>query len=1010
MRNAMTAAAGLAIFFGTACSSSTTTSGTTGGPGTTGGSGTTTGGTATVGGSVTGGSSTGKPKSPDGTVCASNDACQSGVCGVNGSGNCCTAQCKTDDATCAATACDTKGACTYPTDGKACNSSCEYGVDTASNCSQGACSPQKPTQCPMNLACNSAGTACAEVCDPKNGAADCSLGWYCASTPSGNVCAPQISLGACAGNAECTSNVCGVTGTGHCCTQTACTNTTAPCGTTDCDAFTGECSFPDTSVTCDTGPVACADQQTAQNPNTTCDGIGDCVPPITTNCSPYACEAGTGCRSDCSVLADCAKDFYCVDGGCIPQNAIGPCTENDACISLQCGANGTGNCCFDYCASTVAACGITACDPGDGHCIYPSGPTVTCAVIDAGQVLVSCSGITQQDPSICDGVGNCPAPGTTDCAPFACGATSCNTTCTKSAQCAPGDVCDTSARVCCPTLQSNGVLNVDSSKGDDTAACCGAAGYTECQTIAQAMSIIDSAQATNVTINAYINGAGNGGDWNYSTSGESIPIVLGWGVELVAPTVNFAPNWYNLGYNNGTSKAYPEIFDVNFYSSNDTLGYASIVGDVADGPVQIGASASAYAEDSVNNAAIQIENGARLYIANANVFSNQDNSYLLEDYGYYSIYSPAEGAAFVVAPGGHLTLGQDQADSNTGTVTVGVVGDSSNEQSQYWGWTGIACLSDYKSLGCTIDDATLPAGTSSLIVASQVYQDLDAEDFASITLNSAPMFGVPPSATGFLKCPYKAESQDRQGSPAIVLNGAVTMSLKNATVQCVQGDGIDMNASSHGFAAPTLTLSGATIQNTEYALKASAGTATVSSSTFWYNYNNVEQTGTATVDLSGGTAGGTNQIVCTSGEEHYSYYTGETPSVNVLNTTSAVMNASNVEWDTATPDEFSCGSSLTSCTCEVKACTNAGGVDNMDAVYTGSGTVTTTNNTLSTADCTPPPLCGPSVCNAPNVCCNFCIEYGGANSFSCESSNYQSDCGPNDVYIGEDGYTCSSNY
>jgi len=991
MRHAMTAAAGLALFFGTACgSSSGGTTGTTGGPGTTGGSGTTTGGTATTSGSVNGGSSTGKKGLPDGTACSANDLCQSGVCGLNGSGNCCSATCKTDDALCAATACDTKGACEYPPGGMACNSSCQYGLFTGSVCDgNGACSAQKPVQCPMNLACNSAGTACAGTCDPANGAADCSLGWYCASSPAGGVCTPQISLGPCAANAECMSNVCGVSGTGHCCTQTACTNTAVPCGTSDCDAFTGECTFGTPTTSCDTGPISClADNQTQVNPNTFCDGVGDCVPPIMTNCSPYACEAGNGdggCRSDCSVLADCAKDFYCLNSVCVPQSAIGACTENDACISLQCGANGTGNCCFNFCGQSDPSCGITACDPTDGACIYPSGPSAPC-----GSILESCAGITQQNPSICDGMGNCPAPGTTDCAPFACGATACNTTCTKSTECAPGDVCDTSAKVCCPTLQNGGVLNVDNQNGSDSAACCGAVGYTECATIGMAMSIIDSAQATNVTINAYINGLGNGGDWNFTTSGESIPITLGWGVELVAPTVNFAPNWFS-GYNGYTFQAYPEIFDITQYSANDTLAYASIVGSVADGPVQIGASQADNVYDSINNAAIQVENGAHLYIANANVFSNWYNYFYLQYDGYYSSFSPEEGAAFVVAPGGYLTLAQDQSGSNTGTVTVGVVGTSSNEEQQYWGWTGIACQSDYVSLGCTIDDATLPAGMSSLIMASMVKQDIDAEDFANITLKSAPNFGVTPSATGFRMCPYKGEGYEVSGTPAILLNGNVTMSLTNAIVQCVEGDAIHMNTSSHGLGNPTLTLTGATIQNTERALYASAGTATVSGSTFWYNYNNVkvdtDGTNSATVNLNGGATAG-NQIVCTSAEESYQYSSGETPSTNVLNTTVNIVDASNVVWDTAAPDEFSCDSALTSCTCEIAAgCANAGGVDDMDAVYTGSGTITTVGNTLTAADCTPPKLCNGQVCTSGDTCCNFIYDYC-SNYYECYPSEY----------------------
>ena len=58
------------------------------------------------------------------------------------------------------------------------------------------------------------------------------------------------------------------------------------------------------------------------------------------------------------------------------------------------------------------------------------------------------------------------------------------------------------------------------------------------------------------------------------------------------------------------------------------------------------------------------------------------------------------------------------------------------------------------------------------------------------------------------------------------------------------------------------------------------------------------------------------------------------------------------------PDLFSCSNAtLTTCTCEdsSSSCTNAGGVDGMDAVYTSSGSITQTGAGLSTANCTVPP-------------------------------------------------------
>jgi hypothetical protein len=189
-----------------------------------------------------------------------------------------------------------------------------------------------------------------------------------------------------------------------------------------------------------------------------------------------------------------------------------------------------------------------------------------------------------------------------------------------------------------------------------------------------------------------------------------------------------------------------------------------------------------------------------------------------------------------------------------------------------------------------------------------------------------------------------------------------------------------------------------TIQNTEYALYATAGKATLSNSTIQYNYNGVEQgtdgTNSATLDLNGGAAA-TNTVVCSNSVESINGQNGGlTPAVCVLDTTSANLDASNVNWDTAGPDEFSCDSTLTSCECEVNAgCTNPGGVDGMDAVYESSGTITTTGNAKSKADCSFP--CGNAFdgyiqCNSGQVCCEPYID------FPCCTNNVQ-DC---DDFVG----------
>ena len=170
-----------------------------------------------------------------------------------------------------------------------------------------------------------------------------------------------------------------------------------------------------------------------------------------------------------------------------------------------------------------------------------------------------------------------------------------------------------------------------------------------------------------------------------------------------------------------------------------------------------------------------------------------------------------------------------------------------------------------------------------------------------------------------------------------------------------------------------------TIENTEYGIYATAGSATITNSTIQYNYNGVQQgtdgTNIATIDLSGGSVGGTNTVVCSSDAESVS---ASNVGVSVFDSTSSNLNASNVLWDTSAPDEFSCtDNTFGNCTCESSAgCTLGAGSDEMDAVYDSSGTVTTTGNGTSTLVCTPPCGSGPGCTDPNNNCClyNYCYS------------------------------------
>ncbi len=930
MRTALRVAVSLAFVGAAACggtkkggSGSTTAATTTGG--------TTSGGT--TGGTTTGGTTGGIVDAglPAGSMCTTDSACASQVCGTDHSGNCCSVACTIGGAGCGAVGCDDTGTCVYPAQDAGailCGGICATSMLDALYCdTAGGCSVHtgNPVVCQDNFGCNDAGTACNTTCTAL---ADCAKGYTCV----GGACVSQIAVGPCDNNDACLSLACGVNGgPADCCTAYCALTAQPACNATGCNAQSGACIYP-SGAAC--GSQACVNS--AVSSGGICDSSGNCVTHPVPCPNHLGCDfAGLNCNTSCTTVNDCAKGYYCDNdaGGCIPQTVFGPCAENDMCTSEHCGLNGTGNCCNGACPSTDATCAASDCSATNGVCGYPD------ASVPCGSTLESCKAGVQQDPSVCDGMGDCPVPGVTPCTPFICGLNACRTTCIDDTSCITGGFCDTADSSCCGALAKGGTITVDSANGSDATPCCGFGGAGACLTISHAMKLVDNAGVTGVTIAASI--MGGGGNW--TPKGEVYPIALGWGVELTAGNL----------YIYDPVGGHAEIFDIGKYSASDTLGSASIVGG-AKAPVWIGMNAGDSTQSN-DSSAIQVENGGTLYIANAGINGSAVD----------------RTNAITVVAGGTLTLGQDSSAGTTGQVSIGnSAGDISTD-----GWNGIVCTAA-GGLGCTITDATLQKG-SSIVIEGQENLDLDAEDFATITLTSAPTIGLPPVPVGFANCSAKPDATATSGKgEAILLNGDVTMTYSNGTVQCISGAGLVMQASSNG--SPKLTMAKTTIQNTEYAVYATAGKATISNSTIQYNYNGVQQgtdgTNSATVDLSGGSVGGTNTVVCSNSVESVNKKNGSlAPAVCVLDATTASLDASNVDWDTTAPDEFSCNAALTSCDCEVTAgCTNPGGVDGMDAVYVSSGTVTTKGNGKSNASCAIPcgtPLEGYINCKAGLICC-----------------------------------------
>ncbi len=117
----------------------------------------------------------------------------------------------------------------------------------------------------------------------------------------------KVGVGACSGDDQCLSGVCGVDGTGHCC-QAACASVTPPCGATDCAADTGACLFPASGTAC--GPPQSCTGDVQSGPDF-CDGLGNCSN-NTVDCAPFACGANACLTAGmCISSADCASGQFC---------------------------------------------------------------------------------------------------------------------------------------------------------------------------------------------------------------------------------------------------------------------------------------------------------------------------------------------------------------------------------------------------------------------------------------------------------------------------------------------------------------------------------------------------------------------------------------------------------------------------------------------------------------------------------------------------------------------------
>jgi len=277
--------------------------------------------------------------------------------------------------------------------------------------------------------------------------------------------------GPCSFRAECSSAICA---DGVCCDK-ACAGT--------CEACTAVRKGGGTDGTC--GPVVdgadpikeCAAQTCASGVVTNaqvCNGAGACRGDGTTSCGPYPCAGAfcaTSCTGDfsCSLEGFCSfgkcvtdldpgaactrntqcKSGFCVDSVCCDKECAGPC---DACTAAKKGSGADGTCAAvaadtdpkDRCPVGTGACAADGQCDGAGNCrSFAKAGTACGATTCSGGVVVGkvCKG----DSATClDSTG-------IKCAPYACDATACKSSCAADGDCEGAAFC-ASTGACTPKL------------------------------------------------------------------------------------------------------------------------------------------------------------------------------------------------------------------------------------------------------------------------------------------------------------------------------------------------------------------------------------------------------------------------------------------------------------------------------------------------------------------------------------------------------------------------------
>jgi hypothetical protein len=401
-----------------------------------------------------------------------NPACGAYLC--SGTNTACRTTCTSDTHCAAGYYCNASGACVAR---KANSAACNLAA--GADCKEASCRACTSGFCVDGVCCNS---PCADACDVCTAALGATADGTCGPASAGYPGSPACGTYACTGSsALCSGTSC--TGDAACAADNYCAQNGScqprRAQAAQCNANAGaDCLVAGCRV-CQSG--FCADgyccASACDKPCDVCSTTpGQCTLAAAgaagqPSCTPYRCTgASADCATSCATDADCVAGSFCNAGQCAALLAGGaPCTAASQCASTYCV---DGVCCSTSCTGTCQACSNALKSAGpDGTCgdaKVDTDPHYDCAADDpttcgqsgecdgGGQCKLYPLGATCAPASCaasvlsthsCDGFGGCVSTVTADCGLYACnaGTASCPTSCTTSADCAAGAMCENGA-------------------------------------------------------------------------------------------------------------------------------------------------------------------------------------------------------------------------------------------------------------------------------------------------------------------------------------------------------------------------------------------------------------------------------------------------------------------------------------------------------------------------------------------------------------------------------------